>query len=111
MRSGKLRAIAVTTAQRWPETPDIPTVAESGVPGYEVSGWFGLLAPQGTPKAVLDTLQQAIAAALKSSEVTKQINDLGAQPVANTPDAFATQIKADVEKWREVVKATGISIE
>ena len=111
VRAGKLRAIAVTTKQRWPGTPDIPTVAESGVPGYEVNGWFGLLAPQGTPKAVLDTLQQAIAEALKNPEVAKQVTALGAQPVANMPDAFAAQIKADVEKWREVVKVTGISID
>ncbi|MEO9101761.1 MAG: tripartite tricarboxylate transporter substrate binding protein [Rhodoferax sp.] len=110
VRTGKLRAIAVTTAQRWPGEPDIPTVAET-VPGYEVSGWFGLLAPNGTPKPILDRLQQALAQAVKTPEVSKQITDLGAQPVVNTPEQFAGQIKADVEKWQAVVKATGIKIE
>jgi len=111
VRSGKVRAIAVTTAQRWPGAPEIPTVAESGVPGYEVSGWFGLLAPAGTPPAVLKTLQQAIAEAVKQPEVNKQMLDLGALPVANTPEAFAALVQADVAKWREVVKSTGVKLD
>ena len=111
VRSGKVRALAVTTAQRWPGAPDIPTVAESGVPGYEVSGWFGLLAPAGTPKEVLQTLQQAVAAAVKQPEVHKQLLDLGAQPVANAPQEFAAQISADVAKWREVVRVTGVKLD
>ena len=111
VRSGKVRAIAVTTAQRWPGAPEIPTVAESGVPGYEVSGWFGLLAPAGTPPAVLKTIQQAIAEAVKQPEVNKQMLDLGALPVANTPEAFAALVQADVAKWREVVKTTGVKLD
>nr|WP_259652232.1 tripartite tricarboxylate transporter substrate binding protein [Variovorax sp. UMC13] len=111
VRSGKVRAIAVTTAQRWPGAPEIPTVAESGVPGYEVSGWFGLLAPAGTPPAVLKTIQQAIAEAVKQPEVNKQMLDLGALPVANTPEAFAALVQADVAKWREVVKSTGVKLD
>lgn len=111
VRTGKLRALAVTTPQRWPGAPDIPTVAESGVPGYEVSGWFGLLAPAGTPKEVLNTLQVAIAQAVKTPEVAKQLRDLGAEPVANTPEVFAKEISADVDKWRKVVKATGVKLD
>jgi tripartite-type tricarboxylate transporter receptor subunit TctC len=111
VRSGKVRALAVTTPQRWPGAPDIPTVAESGVPGYEVSGWFGLLAPAGTPKAVLDTLQSAVAQAVQQPEVAKQLRDLGAEPVANKPEAFARDIAADVEKWRKVVQATGVKLD
>jgi tripartite-type tricarboxylate transporter receptor subunit TctC len=111
VRSGKVRAIAVTTAQRWPGEPDIPTVAESGVPGYEVSGWFGLLAPAGTPPAVLKTLQQAVAEAVRQPDVNKQLLGLGAQPVANTPEAFASVVQADVAKWREVVKKAGIKLD
>ena len=110
VRSGKLRALAVTTAQRWPGAADIPTVAES-VPGYEVSGWFGLLAPAGTPKAVLDTLQTAVAQAVRDPEVTRQLRSLGAEPVASRPETFAQQIRADVDKWRGVVKATGVTLE
>ncbi|WPB57344.1 tripartite tricarboxylate transporter substrate binding protein [Xylophilus sp. GOD-11R] len=111
VKAGKVRAIAVTTPQRWPGAPDIPTVAESGLPGYEVSGWFGLLAPAGTPKAVVDTLQQAVADALKQPEVRQQLLDLGASPVGSTPDAFARQIAADVQKWRDVVKTTGLKLD
>ncbi|WP_407714595.1 Bug family tripartite tricarboxylate transporter substrate binding protein [Comamonas testosteroni] len=110
VRSGKLRALAVTTAQRWPGAADIPTVAES-VPGYEVSGWFGLLAPAGTPKAVLDTLQTAVAQAVRDPEVTRQLRNLGAEPAASRPEVFAQQIRADVDKWRGVVKATGVTLE
>jgi tripartite-type tricarboxylate transporter receptor subunit TctC len=111
VRAGKVRAIAVTTPERWPAAPDIPTVAESGVPGYEVSGWFGLLAPAGTPKAVLDTIQQALAAAVQKPELKKQMLDLGAQPIANTPDEFAAQIRREVDKWKSVVAATGVKVE
>jgi tripartite-type tricarboxylate transporter receptor subunit TctC len=111
VRSGKVRAIAVTTPARWPGAPDIPTVAESGVPGYEVSGWFGLLAPAGTPKATLEVIQQALAAAVREPALSKQMLDLGAQPIANSPDEFAAQIRREVDKWQEVAKATGVSVE
>lgn len=110
VRSGRLRALAVTTAERWPGAPDIPTVAESGVPGYEVAGWFGLLAPAGTPTDRVQLLQQAVAQAVAQPEVAKQLRSLGAEPVANSPEAFAQQISADVQKWRAVVKATGLSL-
>jgi tripartite-type tricarboxylate transporter receptor subunit TctC len=111
IRSGKLRAIAVTTAKRFPGTPEIPTMDESGVPGYEVSAWFGLLAPAGTPKPVVDALYANIAAILKQPEVVKQLFDLGAEPGGNTPEAYARQIAADVEKWKKVVAATGVKAE
>lgn len=111
VKSGKVRALAVTPARRWPGAPDIPTVAESGVPGYEVSGWFGLLAPAGTPREILTKLQGTIAEAVKSPEVAKQLNDLGAEPVANKPEVFAQEIKDDVEKWRKVVKTTGVKLD
>lgn len=111
IRSGKLRAIAVTSAKRFPGTPEIPTMAESGVPGYEVSAWFGLLAPAGTPKPVIDALYANIADILKQPEVVKQLFDLGAEPGGNTPEAYARQIATDVEKWKKVVAATGVRAE
>lgn len=111
VKSGKVRALAVTTAKRWPGAPDIPTVAESGVPGYEVSGWFGLLAPAGTPKDILLKLQSTVAEAVRMPEAARQLRDLGAEPVANTPDAFAREIRDDVDKWRKVVKTTGLKLE
>ena len=111
IKSGKVRAVAVTTTKRWPGTPDVPTVAESGVPGYEVSGWFGLLAPAGTPKPVIDALYRAASAMLKQPDVQKQMLELGAEPGGNTPDAFGKQIAAEVEKWKKVVAVTGVKVE
>ena len=111
IRSGKIRAIAVTTLKRFPGAPEIPTMNESGLPGYEVSAWFGLLAPAGTPKPVVDALYNSIAAILKQPEVAKQMLDLGAEVGGNTPDAYAKQIAADVEKWKKVVAATGVKAE
>jgi tripartite-type tricarboxylate transporter receptor subunit TctC len=111
IRSGKVRAIAVTTPARWPGAPEIPTVAESGVAGYEVSGWFGLLAPAGTPKAVVDALYTALSEILKQPDVQKQMLELGAAPIGNTPDAFGRQIAGEVEKWKKVVAATGVKAE
>jgi tripartite-type tricarboxylate transporter receptor subunit TctC len=111
IRSGKLRAIAVTTAKRWPGAPDVPTMAESGLPGYEVSAWFGLLAPAGTPKPVVDLLYKNIGDLLKQPDMVKQLFELGAEPGGNTPEAFARYIAADVEKWTRVVAATGVKVE
>ena len=111
IRSGKVRAIAVTTSSRWPGSPEIPTVAESGVAGYEVSGWFGLLAPAGTPKPVVDVLYAALSELLKQPEVQKQMLELGAAPVGNAPDAFGRQIASEVEKWKKVVATTGVKAE
>ena len=111
IRSGKLRAIAVTTTKRWPGAPDVPTMAESGLPGYEVSAWFGLLAPAGTPKPVVDLLYKNIGDILKQPDMVKQLFELGAEPGGNTPEAFARYIAADVEKWTRVVAATGVKVE
>jgi tripartite-type tricarboxylate transporter receptor subunit TctC len=105
IRSGKIRPIAVTTTERWPGAPEIPTIAESGVPGYEVNAWFGLLGPAGTPRPIVDRLQKSIAQALEQPEVAKQMLELGARPVGNTPEAFAQGIDAELQKWRKVVEA------
>ena len=86
-------------------------MAESGVPGYEVSGWFGLLAPAGTPQAIRDTLQQALAAAVRQPDVAQRMLELGAQPIASTPEDFGRRIPLEVRKWQDVVKATGLSLE
>ncbi len=111
IRSGKLRAIAVTTTKRWPGAPDVPTMAESGLPGYEVSAWFGLLAPAGTPRPVVDLLYKNISDILRQPDMVKQLFELGAEPGGNTPEAFARYIAADVEKWTRVVAATGVKVE
>jgi tripartite-type tricarboxylate transporter receptor subunit TctC len=111
IRSGKLRGLAVTTAQRWPGAPELPTLAESGVPGYDVGGWFGLFAPAGTPAAVLQAIQQAVAAQVKLPDVQRQMLDMGAEPVGNTPEEFARRVSEEVRRWRTVVDTLGLKVE
>ena len=111
IRAGKVRALAVTTARRWPGAPDIPTVAEAGVTGYEASAWFGLLAPAGTPRPIVDLLQRTVAEIVRRPEVAQQMLDMGAEPVANTPEAFGRQIAGEIDKWKKVVAATGVKVE
>jgi tripartite-type tricarboxylate transporter receptor subunit TctC len=109
IKAGKIRPIAVTTTERWPQAPEIPTIAESGVPGYEVSAWFGLLAPAGTPKPIVDQLQKAVAGILKMPQVNAQLLELGAKPVGNTPEQFAAMIDAELQKWRKVAQSNKLN--
>jgi len=111
IRSGKIRALAVTTARRWPGAPEIPTVAEAGVTGYEASAWFGLLAPAGTPKPIVDLLHRTVAEIVRRPEVAQQMLDMGAEPVANTPEAFGRQIAGEIDKWKKVAAATGVKVD
>ncbi len=108
--AGKVRALAVTTAVRWPGAPDIPTMAEAGVPGYEVSAWFGLLAPAGTPRAIIDELNRNVVAVLKMPEIEKLFFEQGAEPVGNTPEEFARFIQTELDKWSKLAKANNISL-
>ena len=107
VRAGKLRPIAVTTAKRSPELPDVPTIAEAGVPGYEATSWFGMFAVAGTPKPVLDKLHAALVKVLGQPDVKKKIAEQGGDVVAETPAQFATFIKAETAKWGKVVKESG----
>ncbi|MBI4205877.1 MAG: tripartite tricarboxylate transporter substrate binding protein [Betaproteobacteria bacterium] len=107
-RSGKLRAIAVTGARRSTAAPDIPTVAESGVPGYEVTTWYGMSAPAGTPRAILERLQSEVARAVKSADLRDRLTGLGAEPVGNTSEQYAAFIHKEIAKWGKVIKAAGI---
>jgi tripartite-type tricarboxylate transporter receptor subunit TctC len=111
IRSGRVRALAVTTSKRWPGAPEIPTLAEAGVPGYEASAWFGLLAPAGTPQPVIDQLQRHVAAILASPEVEKLFLEQGAEPSGNKPAEFAKLISIELQKWAKVVAATGVKLE
>ncbi|MBB1631078.1 MULTISPECIES: tripartite tricarboxylate transporter substrate binding protein [Cupriavidus] len=108
IQAGKVRALAVTSPQRSPILPDVPTVAESGLPGYVVNSWFGLLAPAGTPPALVARLQQTVAKVLATPEVKQRIEQLGAVPGGDSPAAFAAVIRADTEKWARVIKSAGI---
>ena len=111
VRSGKLRPIAVTTAKRSPELPDVPTIAEAGVPGYEATSWFGMFAPAGTPKPVLDKLHAALIKVLNQADVKKKIAEQGGDVVAETPAQFAAFIQAESVKWGKVVKESGASVD
>jgi tripartite-type tricarboxylate transporter receptor subunit TctC len=110
VRSGKLRPIAVTTAKRSPELPDVPTIAESGVPGYEATSWFGLWTQAKTPAPIQQRLYTAIAKVLKDPAVIKKINDQGGDVVIDTPAEFLTYIKSESAKWSKVVKDSGAQV-
>ncbi len=110
-RSGKLRALAVTTAKRVAAAPELPTVAESGVPGYEITIWNGLLAPAGTPKPVLDRLHVELLKVLAMPEVKQSFTNIGAEVITSTPAQFAAFIKADLAKYAKVVKDADVKID
>ncbi len=107
-RAGKLRALAVTGLKRAAAAPDIPTVAESGVPGYEVATWWGLSAPAKTPPAILQRLHKETVRALNDPDVRKRLVGLGAEIDGSTPEQYAAFIRAELAKWGKVIKAAGI---
>jgi len=111
IRAGRLRGLAVSTAKRSAFAPDLPTVAESGLPGFDVFGWNGLLAPAGTPPSVVAKLQGEIARALQNPEVRERIAGFGFEPVGNTPEEFGEFVKTDIARWAKVVKASGARVD
>ena len=108
VRGGKLRAIAATGARRLAALPELPTVAESGVPGYEVASWYGLLTPALTPRAIIDKLNREIVAILRLPELRDRLAADGAEAVGNSPEEFAAYIKRELARWAAVIKAAGI---
>jgi tripartite-type tricarboxylate transporter receptor subunit TctC len=110
IRAGSLRALAVTTAARSPQLPEVPTVAET-VPGYEASALFGMGAPKKTPPEIIEKLNREINAVLAEPEMKKRLVELGGEPLAGTPDAFGAAIAAETEKWEKVVKFSGAKVE
>lgn len=111
VRSGRLRPIAVTTAKRSPELPDVPTVAEAGVPGYEATSWFGMFAPAATPASVVARLNAALVKVLAQPDVKKKIAEQGGEPYSEKPEQFAEFIRKETAKWSQVVKASGASVD
>lgn len=108
---GKVRALAVTSAKRSPLLPNVPTVIESGLPGYEVNTYFGLYAPIGTPRDIVDRLQKEIAKAVASPEVRERFASQGAEPVGSTPDALAQTMKTEAEKWKRVIETANVRLD
>jgi tripartite-type tricarboxylate transporter receptor subunit TctC len=107
IKSGRLCGLAVTSAKRTPAAPEFPTVAESGLPGYEAVSWYGVLAPAGTPRDIVTRLNMEIVRALKLPEVRQLMLAQGAEPVSESPEQFAALIKSDIAKWGDVVRKSG----
>jgi len=112
IRGGKLRALAVTSARRIPVLPEVPTMVESGIPGYEATAWFGVLAPAATPREIVTGLNQDIGRVLQMPDVLARISQQGsAEIVGGTPEQFGEFIRAEVAKWASVVKQAGVKVE
>ena len=110
IRDGKLRALAVTTARRSAAVSDLPTVAESGLPGYEAMPWLGLVAPAGTPKAVVDRMHREVVKVLAEPELRERLKGWGLDPIGNTPEEFSAFIADDVKKWDRVIREASIKL-
>src|SRR5438105_8795696 len=110
-KGGKLRALAVTTSHRASVAPDVPTLAESGLPGFEIGSWQGVFAPAGTPPEIVKRLNTEIVKILNTAEVREKLTTLGAEPVGNSPEEFAALVKTEVDKWAEVVKQSGAKVD
>jgi tripartite-type tricarboxylate transporter receptor subunit TctC len=111
VRSGRVRALAVTTPRRIPAEPDVPTVAEAGVPGYEVTLWHGLIGPKGLPPAIVERINAEITAILKLKETAELLQNDGVSPAGGTPEQFLATIKKEIEVWRKVVRDAGVKVE
>ncbi len=111
IKAGALRPLAVTTLTRFSLMPDLPTVAESGLQGFEAVTWHGLVAPAGTPRDVIDALNRATVETLSDADTLRQLHDIGVEVAASTPEEFAAHIRSEIPKWAAVVKASGAQVE
>ena len=111
VKSKKLKAIAVTSAKRAQSLPELPTIAEAGVPGYEVTSWYGALAPAGTPESVIRKLNGDFVGTIRTAVIAAKLVEAGAEPVANTPEQFAVFIRSELKKWAKVVQESGAKAE
>jgi tripartite-type tricarboxylate transporter receptor subunit TctC len=111
VRAGKLRALIVTTTTRSPATPEIPTMIEAGVPGFDISNWFGVFVPAGTPKDIITNLNTEMVRALRQPDVKEKLSSQGAEAVGNTPDELDRFVRAEIAKYSQLVKASGVRAE
>lgn len=110
VKAGRLRAIAISTAKRSQQAPDLPTIAESGVPGYDYAPWYGILAPAGTPRAIVMRLNREIGQIINTPEMKERFRKQGIDLLTSTPEAFAELIRREIPKWREIVKKSGAHV-
>jgi tripartite-type tricarboxylate transporter receptor subunit TctC len=111
IKSGAVRGLAVTGAQRSAVLPELPTVAETGLPGYEVSAWFGIFAPAGVPQAVAKRLNAEFVKGMQQPDLKQRLASLGADPLTSTPEEFSTYLRSEIDKWAKVVKASGMKVD
>jgi tripartite-type tricarboxylate transporter receptor subunit TctC len=111
VRDGRLRALGVTTRNRIAPFPDLPTIAEAGVPGYEISTWYGIWAPARTPPAIIARLQQAVATAARNPETRARFDALGAEPVADSPEDYARFVRAEYDRWGKLVRDARVKLD
>ena len=111
IKNGQLRGLAVTTPKRSPFLPDLPTVSEAGVPGYAAEAWYGMLVPDGTPKAIIERLHADAVKSLQFPDVKSRLDATGLVPIGNRPEEFETYIKSEIEKWGKVVRALNLRVD
>jgi tripartite-type tricarboxylate transporter receptor subunit TctC len=111
VRTGKLVALAIASPKRSPELPDVPTVAESGLPGFEVTSWYGIVTRAGTPASIIAKVQRDMAEALRQDDVRAKLAGAGLEPVGSTPDEFSAMIKAETRKWGDIVRKANITVD
>jgi tripartite-type tricarboxylate transporter receptor subunit TctC len=111
LKSGKLRALAVSSAKRNAAAPDVPSIAEEGFAGFDVNPWWGILAPAGTPRPVVDKINADVAAVLKTEETQAFFRKQGAEALLTSPETFLKMLESDVQKWAKVVKSSGARID
>ena len=111
VKAGKLRALAVTPAKRSSALPDVPTMAEAGITGYDAASWFALFAPAGTSRDIVDKVSNETARILKLPDIARRLADLGAEPIGSTPEQTGEFVRAEIAKWAKVIKASGAKAE
>ncbi|MDB5925135.1 MAG: hypothetical protein JWN13_4071 [Betaproteobacteria bacterium] len=111
VKAGRLRAFGVTTLKRWPGAPDVPTMSEAGLTGYEVNSWYGLMGPAGLSREIVQRLNAEVIRSMAEPDARERLYSIGAEPMSNTPEEFAAYIRSEMAKWDKVVKAAGIRAE